>query len=83
MSLFGGEENLESKNRVFPHKLVLVLVLITGIVLGGALTHYVIEPFLTNGIDAKLSECKSSLSLVNQEIDACLRELETPQNSDS
>src|SRR3989344_6941017 len=61
---------------------VWIALLAAGILVGAAVTHYGVEPFLNQGLATHLSDCKSSLNLVNQEVKQCYRDLENARDGD-
>lgn len=70
------EDDMASKSKDGLGTHLWLVLLIIGIAVGTALEHYWIEPVLNNTTNEKLSECKASLNLVNQEVQQCYTDLE-------
>ena len=82
MRLFGKkeEEDMISKSRGEWKKYWWLFVLIVGAVIGVIVQQYVIEPLFSNSANQKLSDCRASLNLANQEVAECYKDLKTLQD---
>ncbi|GEM_PF-5382427 len=65
-----------TKRGVFSGERILMLfLLVLGLIVGMTIEHQFIEPILGNAALDRLNECVQSKNLLNQELDACYREL--------
>ena len=61
-------------------KVVLAIILVVGIVLGAALEHYAVEPFLNSKLSKSLSECTVQKNLLESQASSMVSELNACRN---
>jgi hypothetical protein len=77
------DESMASKLGADFGKYFWVFLLLIGILVGGAIEHYYIEPLFSQQTSETLSGCRSSLNLANQQVSQCLKDLDNCRKQNS